>query len=69
MNRAFSAGGFALPPFWGPAPGCHERCAFGAKHIPGFHPVSHLQDADAAKKQKAANLAVHGLSREAKIFA
>lgn len=43
MNRAFSAGGFALTPPWGAAPGCYERCAFGAKHVPGFHPVSGRQ--------------------------
>jgi hypothetical protein len=39
------------------------------ERIPGFHPASHRQDADAKEKQKAANLAVHGPSRQAKIFA
>jgi len=33
MNRAFSAGAFAPTASWGAAPGCYERCAFGAKHI------------------------------------
>jgi hypothetical protein len=31
LKRMFSAGGFALTVSWGAAPGCHERCAFGAK--------------------------------------
>jgi len=33
MNRAFSAGAFARTTPWGAAPGCYERCAFGAKQI------------------------------------
>jgi hypothetical protein len=39
------------------------------EHIPAFHPASHRQDADATEKRKAANLTVHGLNRQAKIFA
>ena len=35
MNRAFSAAASARTASWGAAPGCYERCAFGAKHIPG----------------------------------
>jgi len=33
LNRAFSAGGFALTASWGAAPGYCEYRAFGAKHI------------------------------------
>ena len=36
MNRAFSAGGFALTTTWGAAPGWGEYCAFGVKHIRGL---------------------------------
>ncbi len=32
MNRAFSAGTFGITASWGAAPGCYERCAFGANH-------------------------------------
>jgi len=69
MNRAFSAGGFALTPPWGAAPGCYERCAFGA----GTHTwlPSCVSSARCRRegKTKGRKLAVHGLSRQAKFFA
>src|SRR5947207_1699510 len=40
MNRAFSASAFATTASWGAAPGCYERCAFGAIQIPCRFSVS-----------------------------